>query len=187
MLLPGYDAAKAAQAVAYFALKSGGTINVLKLAKLLYLAERQFMQLYDEPMVYDHLVSMPDGPVTSITYNLINGDAEDEVWQRFVSPRAGYDISIANGVTPEDLDELSAAELEVLDGLWHQFGDFDRYYLRDWTHKKENVPEWEDPCGSSHAIKHEDIFNYLGKPDAKALTKQIQERRQLSKALSESK
>jgi hypothetical protein len=55
MLLPGYDVGKAAQAAAYFALKSGSSINVLKLCKLLYLAEREFMARYDTPMFYESL------------------------------------------------------------------------------------------------------------------------------------
>lgn len=187
MLLPGFDAAKAAQAVAFFALKSGGRINVLKLSKLLYLADREFMQRYDEPMFYDNLVSMPDGPVTSVIYNLINGDAEEAIWAKFVSPRKGYDIAVADGVTAGSLDELSEAEVDVLDHLWGKFGNYDRYALRDWTHVKANVPEWEDPCGSSYVIPYERIFKVLGKTDVKALTQQIEERRKLSKAMSSAK
>ena len=54
----GYKERKAAQVAAYFALKEQGSINVLKLAKLLYLAERESMRLFDEPMFFDRLVSM---------------------------------------------------------------------------------------------------------------------------------
>ncbi|MES0157555.1 Panacea domain-containing protein [Mesorhizobium sp. M0018] len=183
MLMPGYDVVKAAQAAAFFALKSGGKINVLKLAKLLYLAERGFMSRYDEPMFYDHLVSMPDGPVTSITLNLINGDAEDDTWPKFVAPRQGYDVSVADGVTLANLENLSAAEMELLGELWEKFKTFDRYRLRDWTHQKKNVPEWEDPKGSSCQITHEEVFEYLGKPDVKALVDNIRDRRHLAKAI----
>lgn len=185
MLLPGYDVAKAAQVVVYFALKAGGKINVLKLAKLLYLAEREFMARYDEPMFYDALVSMPDGPVTSITLNLINGDAEHQAWPLFVAPRNSYDIAPAEGIAAEDLDDLSAADREVLEHLWTKFGHLDRYALRDWTHQKENIPEWKDPNGSSHSISHADVFSHLGKQDAKLLKQQIDEIRQLAGTLSE--
>lgn len=184
MLLPGYDVTKAAQAVVYFALKDGGKINVLKLSKLLYLAEREFMARYDEPMFFDALVSMPDGPVASITLNLINGEAEDDAWPHFVAPRSGYDIAPAQGVKAEQLDDLSLADREVLDYLWEKFGHFDRYALRDWTHKKENVPEWKDPNGSSHSISHVDVFSFLGKKDAKQLKQQIDEIRHLAGTFS---
>lgn len=183
MLLPGFDVSKAAQVVAFFALKAGGKINVLKLAKLLYLGDREFMARYDEPMLYDRMVSMPDGPVTSVTYNFINGEVEDPAWPKFVAPRRGNDISVAEGVTVKNLDQLSPAETEVLDYLWSKFGHYDRYALRDWTHVKENVPEWEDPAGSSQAISYEKIFQVLGKPDPKALRQQVDERRAMTKAL----
>jgi uncharacterized phage-associated protein len=184
MLLPGYDVAKAAQAAAYFALKSGGKINVLKLSKLLYLAEREFMQRYDEPMFYDHLVSLPDGPVVSVTLNLINGNAEHETWQRFISARKGYDIAAQEGISAKSLDSLSAADTEILEYLWKRFGGFDKYELRDWTHVTENVPEWEDPKGSSSAIPATRVFKRMGKSDPKSLAAQIDDHRNLVKALA---
>lgn len=184
-MLPGYDIAKAAQVVAFFALKSGGEINVLKLAKLLYLAEREFMRKYDEPMFYDKLASLPDGPVTSVTLNLINGSIDDSVWSTFVTPRDGYSVAATGEVqNGRQLDELSKADIEILNALWDQFGDFDRYELRDWTHRKENVPEWKDPNGSSTPISHKDVFEVLGKDDVELLTTKIEERRELAKALS---
>jgi hypothetical protein len=96
-LIPGYDVRKAAHAAAFFALKQGGAINVLKLSKLLYLAERGFIEQFDAPMFYDDLASLPDGPVTSITLNLINGDLEHEEWSKIVGPRSGYNIPAQQG------------------------------------------------------------------------------------------
>lgn len=183
MYLAGYDIPKAAQAVAYFALKSGGSINVLKLSKLMYLAERESMKRYDSPMFYDHLVSMQDGPVASISLNFINGHNEDAIWSKFVLPRSGFDISTVKDLSMDMLDNLSAADIEIFDDLWNQFGALDRYKLRDWTHKKENIPEWEDPNGSSIPIKHKDIFIYLNK-DGASLERDVEEYRQLSKSLA---
>jgi uncharacterized phage-associated protein len=183
-ILPGYDIRKAAQVAAYFALRQGGAINVLKLSKLLYLAEREYMARFDEPMFFDNLVSMPDGPVASVTLNLINGDYEDRLWREFVQPRTSYDIRVVNGRDMESLDELSRADLSVLEGLWDQFGAYDRYALRDWTHRPENIPEWVDPLGSSRPITHEDVFNYLNKPSPAMLAAEVEERRHLSEQLA---
>ncbi|MEP7452798.1 Panacea domain-containing protein [Phyllobacterium sp. SB3] len=186
MLLPGYDVAKAAQAVVFFATKAGGAINVLKLAKLLYLSEREFLTRYDEPMFYDRLAALPDGPVTSVTLNLINGHLEDPVWQKFVAARAGYDIAPAQGVSSAELTDLSKADLEVLDAIWAKFGSFDKYKLRDWTHKPENVPEWKDPNGSSNDISYQSVFEHLHKDDPSLLIEHIKERRALSAELAKS-
>ena len=179
MLLPGYDVDKAAQAVAFFALKAGGSINVLKLTKLMYLAEREFMARHDEPMFYDRLVSMPDGPVPSVTLNLINGNAEHDAWSRFVSARVGYDVSVGDNITFERLDRLSRADKQVLEDLWDRFGSYDKYALRDFTHKKQNIPEWVDPQGSSNPIYHEDVFRYLHKEDSQALAEGVEEYRRV--------
>lgn len=179
MLVPGFDIRKAAQVVSFLALKAGGTINVLKLSKLVYLAEREFMDRYDTPMFYDKLCSMPDGPVASITLNLINGNLEDSIWSMFVSKRQGYDVSVAENISFEDLDSLSKADVKVLNSLWEKFGGYDRYALRDWTHVKANIPEWRDPMGSSIPIHHQDIFRYLNKEDSLALSEDIEEYRRV--------
>ena len=38
---------------------------------------------------------------------------------------------------------------------------YDRFELAEWTHS--NVPEWEEPHGSSSPIPYERVFKYLGK------------------------
>lgn len=185
MLLPGYDLDKAAQVVAFFALKEGGEINVLKLAKLVYLAERESMRLYDEPMFYDRLVSMPDGPVTSVTLNFMNGSNTDDRWSRFVAPRSGYNIPLSRrDIQVLDLDHLSTADLEILESLWRKFGGYDQYRIRDWTHVPQNVPEWSDPQGSSEPIPHERVFRGLNKSHSAELDLAVTEFRSLSKALN---
>lgn len=177
----GYNERKAAQVAAYFALRSGGTINVLKLAKLLYLAERESMARFDEPMFYDRLVSMDHGPVTSITLNNLNGLGQSEAWSQFVSGREGYQVGAVGDLTIDQLDELSRADLRILDHLWQSFGAMSGYQLRDWTHK--NCPEWEDPHGSSEPIPHNRVFKFLGKQDANDLAEAIHERRNLARTL----
>lgn len=185
MLVPGYDVNKAAQIVAFFAIKEGGSINVLKVSKLVYLAEREAMRIYDEPMMYDRLVSMPDGPVASVTLNFMNGNNVDQRWSEFVAPRSGFSIPLAKrDVSIADLDHLSPADLDVLEALWGRFGDFDQYEIRDWTHVPENIPEWRDPEGSSTPINHAEVFEHLGKSIAEELSNDILEYRKLQRLLN---
>lgn len=187
MLLPGYDLDKAAQVVAFFAMKEGGSINVLKVSKLIYLAEREAMRRYDEPMFYDRLASMPDGPVASVTLNFINGNIADTRWNKSIAPRSGYDIPLARkNMSVDDLDHLSPADLDVLESLWMRFGSFSQFQIRDWTHVPENVPEWQDPEGSSRPISHAAVFEYLGKDAADDLDSDIGEYRKLQRVLGAS-
>jgi uncharacterized phage-associated protein len=186
VLLPGYDPRKAAQVTAYFALRAGGQINVLKLSKLLYLAEREFMARHDVPMFYDNLASMPDGPVASVTLNLINGNLEHAEWSKYIGPREGYTIRVAtSNLGTGDLDDLSRADVEILESLWDRFGSMDKYTLRDYTHVKDNIPEWEDPEGSSRHIPHEKVFACLKKTNSKELAAEVISVRQLHRRLSE--
>ena len=48
-----FNEKKAAQAAAYFLLRAGGPLTVLKLMKLLYLAERGSFERYGTPMIGD--------------------------------------------------------------------------------------------------------------------------------------
>lgn len=159
-----FNARKAAQVVAFFALKQAGTINVLKLAKLVYLADRLFMQKYDATMLNDSLVSMPHGPVNSMTLNHINGLIESDEWAIIIAGRAGYAVGVTNPkMTIDDLDELSRAEVATLEETWKKFGSMSPFQVRDYTH--QHCPEWEDPHGSSEPIPYARVFKFLGKTE----------------------
>lgn len=180
----GYKTRKAAQVAAFFALKEGGSINVLKLAKLLYLGDREHLSRYDLPILFDDFVSMAHGPVTSTTLDYVNGYQEDRTnWDTFVSDRSGYNVGVAAPqLTIDDLDELSDAEIDTLESIWAEFGKMDRYEIRDWTHR--HCGEWEDPKGSSAAIPYERVLKFLGKKCSAEVAQEIETVRSLDRALS---
>ncbi len=177
-----FNSRKAAQVVAFFAREQGGEINVLKLTKLVYIADRKNMEEYDFPICGDKLVSMDNGPVNSMTLNYINGLViNKDGWDEFVTDRAGHFVGLAKHIADDDLDELSPAELKTLHAVWTDFGHMDQWELRDWTH--DNCPEWEDPDGSSAAIPYERVFKFLKKPNADELDARVHEDRKLRVAL----
>lgn len=59
--------------VAFFAIKAGGLINILRATKLVYLADRLSMEKRDHAITGDNYVSMPFGPVNTNTYDYMNG------------------------------------------------------------------------------------------------------------------
>lgn len=173
-----FNVRKAAQVVAFFAREEGGAIHVLKVVKLVYLADRQNMAEYDFPICGDKLVSMDHGPVDSMTLNYVNGMVQTkDGWDDFVTDRANYKVGVARALSDEDLDELSPAELKSMRTVWDKFGQMDRWTLRDWTH--DNCPEWEDPHGSSNPIPYERVFKFLGKANSDELALRVHEDRQL--------
>ena len=58
-----FNELKTAQASAYLLHKAGGTMEHLKLMKLLYLADRLSWKEYDKSITGDEYYSLPYGPV----------------------------------------------------------------------------------------------------------------------------
>jgi len=165
MLKNLFNEKKAAQAAAFFIFRAGGTLQVLKLMKLLYLAERRSFEKYGEPMIGDRLVSMPHGPVLSSTYNHMNGElpSVEGGWDAWIADRAEHDLALRNPAAlrspAEDLTELSDADLEILGEIWHRFGGMSGLQLRNYTH--DHCPEWKDPEGSMIPMELEELFRAL--------------------------
>lgn len=125
---------------------------------------------------------MDHGPVNSITLNQINGLDVGDGWGEFVRDRADYAVSAAHqGLTDDNFDELSRAELKILRETWGQFGHMSKYAIRDYTHN--HCPEWRYPEGSSQPIPYRDVFAALGKDDPTGLEQQVLAERQLHVAL----
>lgn len=167
-----YNEQKSAQIAAWFISKAGGVMPHLKLMKLMYLADRESMRLTGFPMTGDRFVSMPHGPVLVNTLNHINDDAFSSVdgWDTWIGDKANYEVALLRDATPETLDHLSKADLDVITGIWSKFGHMGKYQIRDYTHDPKNCPEWKDPKGSSHPIQYKTVFEALGfTPDVAAV------------------
>jgi uncharacterized phage-associated protein len=163
-----FNARKAAQVIAYLAMKSQNrTLDVLKAVKLVYLADRESIKVWGAPILEDEHVSMKHGPVNSRTYSHINGehDLAKSGWSNFLEDRADHVIAAVSAISEDDLDELSEADTQILDKIWEQFGRMSKWEIRDWTHVRENIPEWEDPGETSNRIPLERIMRAVGLSD----------------------
>lgn len=182
-----FNERKAAQCAAYLLQQAPQQrMSHLKLMKLLYLAEREAIGRFGLPMIGDRLVSMPHGPVLSMTLNLMDGDVESQPggWEDWISDKENHEVALRRAVQPQDLDALSPADLEVLDEVWRRFGALDKWALRDWTH--QHCAEWQDPHGSSLPITYASLAQALGydKEQAQALAQHIDEQRNLDRLLA---
>jgi uncharacterized phage-associated protein len=161
-----FNERRAAESAAFLLHRAGGTLPLIKLMKLMYLAERLSFKRYGEALTGDRLVSMDQGPVLSRTYEHINGARRsvEGGWEDWVSDRAGHQLALRDPSkirSPEqDLMYLSESDLEVLGETWEEFGHLDKWALVDYTHK--HCPEWEFPDGSSLPIEHSKLFSALG-------------------------
>lgn len=182
MAAASYNARKAAQVIAYLAMKARNTcLPVLKAVKMVYLADRESLARFGFPILEEPHVSMPHGPVNSSTYSHINGeeDLDGCGWSDFLRARENNEVAAVEGLSEDDLDELSDADIVCLDAVWERFGGMGKWQIRDWTHDRNNIPEWEDPNGSSRPIPLERILSYLKIENADVQADTIKDHRQI--------
>ncbi|WP_223502874.1 Panacea domain-containing protein [Pseudomonas sp. BF-R-24] len=166
-----FNERKVAQMAAFFLQRNGGSLSILKLMKLLYLADRRALDMFDTPISGDRMVSMPHGPVLSKTYELMNGSgfSVENGWDSWVADRAGHMLSLKQSELSQsdlDLPALSEADIEVLAAVQDEFGAMDAWALRNFTH--DHCAEWRDPDGSSLPIDYKDVFTALGRAPEEA-------------------
>lgn len=147
---------KATQAAALLLRGAGGHMNLMKLVKLLYLADREALVRLGRHITLDQLCSLRHGPIVSNILNLINEQPDPNdprYWHRFISERkADYEVALDND---PGVDQLSRAEEEIIAGVLEKFGHMSQWELRDYTH---GLPEWRDPGDSMLPINIADIL-----------------------------
>lgn len=155
---------KAAQVAAFFLFRECGTMEILKLMKLMYLAERASFAKYGEPIVGDSLYSMQHGPVMSQTLDHINNliDSEPDGWESWIKGRENHLLGLRREVQNprKNLTWLSDADLEILDAIWQEYGHLSGIQLRNLVHKI--CGEWEDPQYSSIPIPYSRVLKCVG-------------------------
>ena len=158
-----FNPRKAAQAAAYLAQLSGGSMSVLALIKLLYLADREALIHRGFPITGDRMVSMPHGPVLSQIYDQIKlGEEEGQPlpWYEYLTERDQNQVSLRPRVLVTD--ELSDFERELLSKVHQEYSQLSPWQLRRLTH---DLPEYQDPKGSSLPISPIDILREAGWSD----------------------
>ncbi|MBE3145269.1 MAG: SocA family protein [Planctomycetes bacterium] len=163
---------KIIQIVHHLLAKNGYRLNYTKLIKLLYLADREALSLWDSSISKDSYASLAQGPVLSGLYNLVKGTAADRFAQtewngHFM--KDDYDlIALHKGKLP--IDELSEREIEVLDRIEKQYRGWKFGKLIELLHDQSRFPEWTDPGSSSLPLAVESILRSLGRNEEEIKT-----------------
>ena len=147
----------------YLAQRAGEPTSKLKIIKLMYFAEREFLKRYGAPMVYDEFFSMKDGPVCSSSLNGINGKIDQELWASFIS-LTGNLVAPQQTFSRDQLDELSDADIEVLESTWGAFGHMTAPQIRKYAH--DNCSEYVGVESGRKPIKYKDLLTAVGRDDA---------------------
>jgi uncharacterized phage-associated protein len=182
-----FDVERAAQATAFLALERGGKIDLITSVKLLYLADRLFMERYDLPLLHDSLVSMEHGPVDSNAYDYIKGAGGNrDLWEKYVNTIKKKNlVYLTRKMTVDDLDQLSKADRVVLKEVADAYKNLEPFELVNLVHKL--CTEWEDVGTGSKPLSYERVFNALGKKNSNELADRVNEFSDLEEALVEAK
>lgn len=144
-----YEFNQAVQAAAFILKKACGRMSYMKLLKLLYIADREYLLTYGETITGDDSFAMKDGPVLSRVYAYIKPDdrwapepqerENREIWRQFIQTDAPqmYTVSLIND--PGDGD-LSESMEDCLASVFEKFRDYDQFEMSEYTHE---FPEWQ--------------------------------------------
>lgn len=152
-----FDINKTLAAVGYICSRNNGKADILKLVKMLYVADRTALIDWKRTITGDRFVSMDNGPVVSVVYNLIKGDALPQfqkLWAEYVDARKGNTIVLKK---VPDIGYLSDREIKLLCAVFEKINPMSSVQLIDWLHK---LPEWENPKGSSTKIDPRKILKF---------------------------
>jgi len=163
-----FNPKKSAQAAATLLKLNGGDMDKYLFIKMLYLADREALQKWDEPITGDSAASMEYGPVLSIIYDLTKGDCPNlrKDWEPFVSDADPDANRIFLKADPGN-DELSKAEIAILQSVHARFKDHTWKQMRDYCH---SLPEFEDVGKKSKPLPPERILKGIGKTDPEILS-----------------
>lgn len=122
-----FDTEKAVQAAAALIRRSGGcTMSKIRMAKLLYLANRKMLERHGRTIFDTRFVGMRYGPLSSDVQALIAGSGHDEeAWSQFIQDDGKISLIL---VGDPGNSRLSQAEVDVIGDIveMHQLiNDFD--------------------------------------------------------------
>lgn len=155
-----FDITKAAQVAHLFITREGVEIEILKLAKLIYLADRLSLEKRRVPVVGGSFYSLKHGPVSSEVLDLINDGTREgnSPWELLISDRANHLVATSRELL--EYDALSASELRLLEEIWQKIGALDKWDLVEWTH--QHCEEWSDPSGGRLEISARKLAESFG-------------------------
>lgn len=174
-----FNERKASQAAAYLIRRQPArSVSLLKLIKLLYLADRRALTETGVTITRDKIVVMKHGLVLSNIYDKTKEDgSEPDEWFQYMTAKENNCIGLTEGgwdETEDSIDELSEYETSVLDAIDAEYGRMTPWQLRDITHA---LPEFTDPGDSSIPIDPAEVLRHSGmsEEDVRRLTSQAEE------------
>ena len=155
--MPKFKERKTTQVAALLAQSRGGKIDLYNLVKLIYLIDREALKRWGRPVTYDRPFNLPLGPTPSATYDLVRNPSKGKDWPlSFSAPHH----NVIKLISPDaENDELSQAEIDLIQEVFREFGHKNFGELKRYVH---DLPEFRDPGKSSEPIRWDTLLRAVG-------------------------
>ncbi|MDD3171856.1 MAG: Panacea domain-containing protein [Bacilli bacterium] len=149
---------KIIQVVNFFAKKEGGTIDKLKLIKLVWLADRYHLRKFGRLITNDQYWAMPYGPVASNTKDLVGNnvfwdDKEKSYIERYFKIQGDRIKTIKDC----DFDFFSETDIKSIEDIYEKYGKYKASTLVTFSHK---FPEWKKNENKIKGGNTRELMNY---------------------------
>lgn len=137
---------KIENAILFFIKKSGGSIDRMKLMKLLWLSDRLHLNKYGRLILKDRYKALPNGPIPSLGLNISQKGIPNSI-----------SIKGKHSVCSEKMfneDYFSKSDLLIMNYVWDKFGHLGSYEFSEYSHK---YPEW---------LRYEEYLNKVDTPNS---------------------
>lgn len=170
--ISGFDAAKAIQLCAFFLICAGGRLDKLKLIKLVYLSEREYLRRYQLPMLWDEFYSLQHGPVCSATLNCIDKVCLTSLSDAFFVTHGRRDVHLVRGVSVADFDCMNNADIDVAGSVWSEHKAKTASQIRAYTHTY--CPEYTEVDRGRIRISYADMLEAVGVANVAMISEEIE-------------
>lgn len=151
----GFNETKATQAACRLLEGSAGAVHPMNLVRMLYLADREAILRWGQPVTHDRFVFLKHGPVLSHVLGLLTEGEEPRAtpspWAARIRCRDGAVQAEGAGGS----EHLSADELELLDEIARRHGSRTPWELAGLT---RSLPEWREPRNGALPFSAQDIL-----------------------------
>jgi len=158
-----YDEAKATQVGTLLLDLNNNEMDYLKFIKLLYNIERESINRWTRPLIFDDLYSMPHGQVVSKTLDRTKPENQGVAtfWRAHIV-NSNNNVRL---IKSANMDKLSRAEISLIKEIFEKYKDKTALQMRDEHHTPSLFPEYKDPGDSNIKTTYDGLLKILGKTD----------------------
>lgn len=150
--------------ILFFLEKNGGSIQVLKLMKLIWISDRYYFLNFGNLISGDGYVAMKNGPVPSLAYNIVKNDINPVFYKEGVKPnflekinssitRKGYNDVVSTERFDSDL--FAEGEIMIMNLVFEKLKSHSSVDLSEYSHKFAEWKRFESDLNKNPATRHQ--------------------------------